>query len=212
MIPVTIQDNFLKNPNQIRDYGLTLSFESDKKGQWAGKRSPSLHSVNFELFNLINLKVLSLFYDVENIRSFDADTIFQKASTQYNQSWIHQDNSILSYVLYLTPNPNINSGTSIYQIKDASNFKKHLHVDKRQDSFVINKELDDKFRLENNNQYVETIRIGNVYNRLVVFYGPESHASTTYDILDDDRLILLGFIHHVSESKSPVFRSDAYLI
>ena len=78
-------------------------------------------------------------------------------------------------LIYLTPNANLNSGTSIYKLKDNHNFKKKdgEHILKLKKDLYLNNNVDtkewDKIIEKNYNDFDETIRFNNVYNRMICY-------------------------------------------
>ena len=57
-----------------------------------------------------------------------------------------------------------------------------------------NKELEDKYRLEVAEKFEETIRVNNIYNRLLIFDSNLYHSANDYISPDDDpRLAFMGF-------------------
>ena len=61
IIPVSVIDNFLSNPNSIRNWALRQEFFPDPNGQWPGQRTKLLSEINPELANLISCKYFNLF-------------------------------------------------------------------------------------------------------------------------------------------------------
>ena len=46
IIPVTVLDNFLPDPDKIREWALKLNYSTDPQGNWPGLRSDELSSIN----------------------------------------------------------------------------------------------------------------------------------------------------------------------
>jgi hypothetical protein len=42
MIPITIIDDFLENPDLVVDFANSLEYQKDEQGRWPGKRSNHL--------------------------------------------------------------------------------------------------------------------------------------------------------------------------
>ena len=131
--PTTVVDNFFDNPDVVRDYALQQTYETNRPGVINGLRSKPLTQINPKLQEEVREKVLTLFYDMDrdhletDIRSYFHKNIpYHKGD---NMGWIHQDlpTSIIAGLVYLTPNPDPESGTSIFRkIKnvDQDTFKK----------------------------------------------------------------------------------------
>ena len=72
----------------------------------------------------------------------------------------------------------------------------------------------EKYRLENNSQFEETIKVGNVYNRLIAFDSQLFHAAQSLfgnEEEDNERLTLVLFTNSLIAGRSPVFRSKRCL-
>jgi len=221
MIAPSIKDNFFENPDKVKDYGLSLDFSLGKDGlghdgHFPGTRTKCLSTLNYDLFNSINLKVLSLFFNtVDSSINYKGNLFFQKVDTKYDFGWVHQDPNLYTFIVYLSKNANINEGTSLYQVKDPVNFNSKKNVDKKHESFKDSKKVKsfNKFKLEHNDQYTETLRVGNLYNRLFVFNGFDTHAATSFCSLESEpRLTLIGFIHSVDNCDFPISRANLYQI
>ena len=115
IVPVTILDNFLDNPDTIRDWGLSLPYTSSSEGRWPGKRTECLSIIHPPLFDYINRKVLSLFF--ENPLEYKCGLAFQLMEDYPGTGWVHQDGSLFTYIIYLSPENEINCGSSLYELK-----------------------------------------------------------------------------------------------
>ena len=62
-IPITVVDNFFKNPDEIRKVALNLGYEI--RGHHPGFRSDQLQLLNPNLYSLIAKKIFSLFMNLE---------------------------------------------------------------------------------------------------------------------------------------------------
>jgi len=213
--PITVLDNFFDNPDKIRDYALSLNFEKDPEGRWPGVRTKSLHELDPPLFDAICRKVMSLYFDLENninTVNWVTNMRFQKVNRSYLSGWIHVDNpTIFTAIIYLNKNPNINSGTSIYKIKDNIFVPKidelNIHKINAYKGLVNIKDIDTK-RKENNDQYSEVIKVHNEYNRILSFDAGLPHAAQDFfgDDDDEDRLTLIMFFNELRVNRSPVER------
>jgi hypothetical protein len=213
-IPVTVLDNFFDDPDAVRELALQQKFDVDATGNWPGKRTRAIHEISPKLHNLICTRLFALFYDYqsENI-NWAVDTRFQKVDSSYKEGWVHTDSNtaVLSAIIYLTPNANIQGGTSIYRIKKENSFIDVTNRDEKIANYKgkMSNEDVEKYRLENNNQFEETIRVGNVYNRLVAFDAHMFHAAQNFfgdADQDNERLTLVLFTNSLTAGRSPVFR------
>jgi hypothetical protein len=219
--PITILDNFFDNPDKIRDYGLSLNFEKDPTGRWPGVRTKPLHEINQKLFDVICGRVMSLYFDLENvanIMSWQTHICFQKVDKSYGYGWVHVDTpTVLSAIIYLNKNPNINSGTSIYKLKDNVLVPNTIELNKyKLDAYkgaIDINDVKDK-RSENNNQYVEIVKVHNEYNRILCFDSGLPHAAHNFFGENDDeqRLTLNVFFNELRVTRSPVERVHSIIL
>jgi len=215
--PITIVDNFYETPNLVRNFALSCDW-TKTDGAWPGQRTQQLSVIDSDFFNLFSSKLISLFYDFDKSAvEWSIDTSFQKVSCFSskkedikNDGWIHADNCIFSGVIYLNPNPKPGWGTSIYSLKPGE--EKELQQELKFDHY-LGKEIDEKeYELQkrsNNDKFVETVRINNVYNRLILFEGGEYHGVPTfYSDESEERLTQVFFVNALnSQDPYPIVRS-----
>jgi len=215
--PITIVDNFYETPNLVRNFALSCDW-TKTDGAWPGQRTQQLSVIDSDFFNLFSSKLISLFYDFDKSAvEWSIDTSFQKVSCFSskkedikNDGWIHADNCIFSGVIYLNPNPKPGWGTSIYSLKPGE--EKELQQELKFDHY-LGKEIDEKeYELQkrsNNDKFVETVRINNVYNRLILFEGGEYHGVPTfYSDESEERLTQVFFVYALnSQDPYPIVRS-----
>lgn len=109
-----IIDNFLTEPDRIREEGLETNYTKAQPNSpgWKGFRCLHTNMVDLELNELIQNKLNELDekFAGSNLRCFFHYTLNEDMSNT-----IHTD-GIFDYagVLYLTPNPPLNSGTAFY--------------------------------------------------------------------------------------------------
>ena len=94
-------------------------------------------------------------------------------TTSRDRSWIHVDSwNNWAGVLYMTPDAPVNSGTGLYRFKDGTRF-------------------DDEQKLKGNNDEISNAsqditkwelvdKVGNIFNRLVIFNSKSFHMSMDY--------------------------------
>ena len=221
--PTTVVDNFFDNPDVVRDYALQQTYETNRPGIINGLRSKPLTQINPKLQEEVREKVLTLFYDMDrdhletDIRSYFHKNIpYHKGD---NMGWIHQDlpTSIIAGLVYLTPNPDPESGTSIFRkIKnvDQDTFKKAHDIKKRlyRDAHFIHEPntddvdyLDefDYWRSKWDECYEETVNIKNEYNRMILYDSEEHHAPNKFV---EDRLALVFFLTDLRSKTTPLDR------
>jgi hypothetical protein len=109
-------DNFFENVDGIRNYALSLKYEqsSDKTG-WKGFRT---RISNNEITDYIKLKLSNINKDFQN---FDFDIFFhytldstKNVVDNFDEYRLHKDLTEWAGVIYLSPNPKSNSGTTLH--------------------------------------------------------------------------------------------------
>ena len=175
---LVIIDNFYSNPDQVRKYVLEQDFSV--MGNYPGRRTKS--DTNQGIRDCIQK------YLPEPITSFNLsrDETNYNGAFQYttceDRSWIHTDYTTRwAGVLYLTPNAPVSGGTGIFRTKTGISYEtENLNVNARD---MTKWEMVDK--------------IGNVYNRLVLFNSKQYHMSLDYFGNDkqDGRLFQVFFFN-----------------
>ena len=222
--PTVAVDDFFSAPDVVRDYALSLKLYASP-GKWPGKRSLNLINVNKPFSEELLRKVFSIYWeDPDKITcsdySFYVQLIpnFSEDETDFrNNGWIHQDSvsnrNRLAGVIYLTPDANLDSGTSIYRIKKNSKagdinwggeykrIKESLYT---QENFDLK---EGKVIMDEWNGCFETVtQVNNVYNRIIAFDGNEFHTATNYYNAEQERLTIVYFIGNVKGATLPKAR------
>ena len=226
--PTVVVDGFLSSPNAVREYGLSLDY-FPTPGYYPGQRSKNLIEVNKKFADELLKKVFSLYWeDTSNISCSYCSFFFQKippyseVETDFrNFGWIHRDSvwerNRLAGVLYLTPGARLESGTSVYRMKEGLEGSPVDHVaqQKVRDSkdflftekseFLTEDDLERIKTIQNDwNGCFETItQVNNVYNRVISFDGNEWHAANNYYTGDQERLTIVYFIDNVKGATMP---------
>jgi hypothetical protein len=215
--PVTILDNFFDDPDAVRRFALEQEYKKDPENKWPGKRTDLIFNLNKELFNHFTRRFFSLFWDFKySDIDWSVNAYFQKIDSRYNSGWVHPDRyTILSGIIYLNPNPNTNGGTSIFYRKKDKPFSDTIYEEIKEKSYSdrISNEESEKYRLENNNQFKETIRINNVYNRLISFDSYQFHSANSFfgdEKENTERLTLVFFLEKMGSSVLPVVRAKQF--
>ena len=128
-----IVKDFFKNPQEIRDYALSLEYFNKNNhpnniGGFPGHRTKYLNDINYDLYYQICQKFYAIARKILKINNFSEK--YERWMTQFSfsytkkedQSFKHKDfedgyqdfDKYLAGVVYLTPNPQINSGTKLY--------------------------------------------------------------------------------------------------
>ena len=222
-------DNFFKNPDLIRKWGLSLKFKKDKDGRWPGERSGLISDIDLNLNNLILSKIFSCYinFKYENVNWETSNMVFQKIkpfskkkNDIRNIGWIHQDNSWnFAGIIYLTPNIHFESGTSLYKMKEKyKDLKNEMLCQEQKINFYKNKKFDEKkYKKEllfNNGMFVEKVRYNNFYNRMICFDANEYHgARGFYNHNNEERLTIVFFLRNITFSENTIlnrFYNDSY--
>ncbi|NBP55103.1 hypothetical protein EBU71_00935 [bacterium] len=219
LFPTTVVENFYSEPDKIREYALSLEYLKGN-GNWPGLRTKQLDLVNQNFFWFTARKFLSVYYDKLNSNDWQLLTFFQKiypisADKNHftNRGWIHKDYCALAGILYLTPNPDPDSGTSIFEINNESDMSNYTH--NTQDYLESKKKLyrdsilDDDYqsKIENHRkQFTETLEIKNKYNRLVLFDGHCWHGVNTINCNNLPRLTQVFFVEKRTNIETPLER------
>jgi hypothetical protein len=165
--------DFYSNPDQVRDFMLTQNF--DAKGNYPGFRTKTYLDDNIK--NTIQ----------EFIRPFAGEVTWWgdevsgafQITIAADRSWIHSDTTGWAGVLYLTPDAPLSSGTGLFRRKTNDPIEDHAS------------EFYDMTKWD----LVD--RIGNVYNRLILYRGDLYHTSLDYfgKDLQDGRLFQTFFFN-----------------
>jgi hypothetical protein len=212
-IPITILDDFLDNPDTIRNWGLSLPFESSDDGRWPGKRTECLSKIHPPFYNYINRKILSLFF--EDPVNYDGDLTFQLIEDYQGEGWVHQDSNVFTYIIYLSPENEINCGTSLYNLNSKKIHNKNTPDDDNLLSLtrhhhktkLISPDIENIQKYNLNSNYIKTLDINDKFNRVLCFSAEKFHKANNFSNNTSPRLTLIGFIHKISSSNLPIIRS-----
>jgi hypothetical protein len=198
-IPTTVLDNFFDDPYEVRKFALEQEYFTDPNHTYPGKRSRELNEINRPLFQHVIDRVNAIFYRASDVQGWSARVQFQIIDKSFQTGWIHRDNEIISGIVYLNPDPDLNSGTTIYKPKFTGASEKMYPQKYLQP---------EESRLENNEQFVESIVVKNQFNRLIAFDAKEYHSANNYFGENDSnsRLTLVFFIEHLSTRYYPIQR------
>jgi uncharacterized iron-regulated protein len=143
--------------------------------------------------------------------SWEVTMNFQLVPKDYDSGWIHSDenDSQITGIIYLSPNANLNGGTSIY--RDKSNLVQPISVNNefKKDSYLKKISIQEakKNKEDHNSQYEETIRVSNVYNRLISFDSQLIHgAQEFFGEGEESRLTLVFFVKKLFVNNTPIGR------
>jgi hypothetical protein len=185
-----IVDNFYNNPMETRNFILTQDFSV--KGNFPGKRTISY--ANNDLKEIIQNciepfagKIKEFPCPKENDNSEIYNGSFQYATSR-DRSWIHTDKwNNWAGIIFLTPNAPLSSGTAFYRFKDGALCQ--------EDGDILNNQTEvDRFS-QDMTKWELVDRVGNVFNRLILFNAHKYHMSMDYfgDSKENGRLFQVFF-------------------
>lgn len=208
LFPVCVIDDFYTNPHDVREFALSQKFYPNIDGRWPGARSEPIENINDSLYSHFCQKILSIFYNIGDISSFNIETSFQKIKpfhsdkfNKNNRGFIHQDSTLFGGVVYLDVDVEERTGTSIYTPKDKwwhpSNFYNYI------DSLKIKRYSGGKLTDENisdwdksRDEYIESIRVENIFNRCILFDGNSHHGVPFFG--SKERLTQVFFVKNIN--------------
>lgn len=173
MRSLVVVDNFLKHPDALRLFGLSLDFEY--KGNHPGMRTASY--ANMLAFRPIRRRVEELVG--EKLPYWFAS--FQRSYSNDTDNGVHRDYPTYKYsaLLYLNPENPHQLGTSTFMHKETKIYEYPSEQYAEQHNTTKRVLLD---KLESNlgeEHFEEIDRLGNRFNRLVVFNSKLNHRSSS---------------------------------
>lgn len=176
-LELMIIDNFYTNPDSVRNFALAQPF--DVTGNYPGKRTtPYLPQ---DVKDAIQYWMNPVGEITDWFEGQGYTGAFQIA-TASDRTWIHADHyNQWAGVCYLTPDAPYTGGTGLYRHKETGEFSR---IDDNHEGYDYTKwDLFD--------------RIGNKYNRLILYRGDLFHASLDYfgDSLQNGRLFQTFFFN-----------------
>jgi hypothetical protein len=172
-------DEFYNNPDDVRQFALSQEF--DVTGNWPGTRTKTF--INESTKETIQKILQDVSGNVTDWQANDGYTGSFQLTTSMDRSWIHADSyNTWAGVLYLTPDAPLSGGTGIFRYKKTGSMM--------EDGTDLSGVTQDMTKWE----LVD--RVGNIYNRLVLYRGNNYHMSLDYFGKDkeDGRLFQLFFI------------------
>jgi len=222
--PTLCIDDFYHNPDQIRNFALSLEY-SKQPGNYPGLRTKPLHEINPHFQNSFCSKLFSLFfnYDAELVE-WNVTSYFQKIypysedkNSPLNSGWYHEDSygesTAGAGVIYLNPYSNLDAGTTIGSIVPNCNinnedyeWRNNLYAENPIDK----KEYQHKI-IEHNSKFNKTVEFKNVYNRLILYDSSYWHKESNFFANETEpRLTQIFFIDKVTPN--PLQRVNNFYI
>ena len=198
IIPTTVIDNFFDDADSIRAFALAQQYTADSLGRWPGRRSLSLEQLHKQLWAYTCNRMLSAFWDVDAVPlHWSAQGAFQLVDAQWGEGWVHQDaDSLLTAIVYLTPNSQVSAGTSIYRRRNRCDFVDPRWEDDKRAGYLSGNLTSPQYlhaQAATNALYESTMQVGNVYNRLLIFDSSLYHGVEAFDTGSTERLTLTMF-------------------
>lgn len=170
-VETVIVDQFYNDVDDVREFALSQEFSV--RGNFPGQRTRSF----------LNESIKSSIQNI--IRPFAGEVVWwgddYTGAYQYtiasDRSWIHSDYTTnWAGIVYLTPDAPLSSGTGLFKLKENGlrNWKNQEHTDEENANALHNKYSQDYTKWE------MVDRIGNIYNRLILYRGDIFHVSLDY--------------------------------
>ena len=169
---IIVVDNFYKDPYSVRNFALSQDF--NRTGSYPGYRTKQMTTeiIKEKLQEILNLNYKIINFSLTNDPNSISNGCFQ-ITTSYDRSWIHQDDTEnWAGIIYLTPNAPINTGTTFYVLNELTTGIKDLN------NYSDNNSIKDYSRDLTKWKIVD--KIGNVFNRLILFNSKRFHMSDDY--------------------------------
>jgi hypothetical protein len=206
--PTFIVDDFLDNPHAILEFSKSLEYKPADNFTYPGKRSRNLFEIDLRISRYITERAISPFYDYRTILNINCTLYFQKITNNKNTGWIHRDDNLFTFILYLFEDDDIDCGTSFYDLKKdkilpwsneaADNYKNELRIKNVRGEEYTEEEIQYKIDYENH-YFNKSLNVKDKFNRLICFDSNRYHAANNFsNDATDERLFLIGFIHNIN--------------
>jgi hypothetical protein len=215
--PTICVDNFFNDPEEVRKFALSLDYAPQPQGVWPGKRTECLSEISPYFYKIFFQKFFSLSYSKTENLDGRMNLFFAlmppETVNHIDTGWIHRDSAHYAGLVYLNKNIPLNCGTSIFRKKNyfydddkTGDIKSRLYLGSTSDEDI------DGLKNHNSN-YEETIKFGNIYNRLIAFDAKQFHGIDTFSKDENEpRLTILFFIYDLQASRFPIPESKTYKI
>jgi len=220
-IPALCIDDFYSDPDSVREFALKQQYSFPLEGNYPGKRTRRLDELDRNFFNQFCNKLLSVFFDLDSESiNYEIETSFQlipsidpNPMSPKNMGWVHYDDDvdvIFAGVIFLTPEIDLNCGTSIFKLVDSTKLdSSNAKMDFYKNGIDLNY---DNCIQQHKSAYVETIRFNNVYNRLIAFDSSCAHGVNSYYSDTEPRLTQVFFVTKIdTKTLPPIMRQKQFL-
>jgi len=175
-----IQEDFYNNPDEVRKFALSQDFSVT--GNYPGVRTKPF--VDNDILKSIESLVFPhagkiTWFGADKDRSGNYTGSFQITLAK-DRTWIHHDsNTTWAGVLYLTPDAPVSGGTGLFKHKKTGWVRAPRKLDGSIDNELLSVEIKD-YEWQDYTKWDLHDRIGNKFNRLVMYRGDYFHASLDY--------------------------------
>jgi hypothetical protein len=182
-------DDFYADPMQVREFALKQEYKV--RGNYPGQRTESF------LTDSIKQKLRDILYPFAGeITNWGGEyTGSFQYTTAADRSWIHADSTTdWAAVCYLTPDAPVTAGTGIFRHKETG----WMNFDyKRQNDPEYMKQAPPGDECQDYTKWEMVDRVGNVFNRLIMYRADNYHVSLDYfgKDLNDGRLFQVFFFN-----------------
>ena len=205
--PITIVDDFYPDPDKVRQFALDQQYTQSHPG-YPGVRTEQLHTIDQPFTDQFCQRLFSLFYDFMAPIEWDLSTSFHLIqpynNPKANTGLIHKDyKALCAGVVYLNPNPDPTSGTTLCQPNNTHQYKQEEWDSKL---FSYDEDYIGNVIPQHTSMFNQTLAIDNVYNRMVLYDGDYWHKISKYT---PDRLNQVFFVYQVkSPIPPPIYRMN----
>lgn len=173
-----LQENFYNNPLEVRAFALSQEFTIT--GNFPGRRTKPF--VTQEIKQAIENLVMPHAGKITWFGDVDANSYCGCYQLTYAQdrTWIHHDGTTSwAGVCYLTPDAPVTGGTGLFKHKRTNWHACPRKSDGSMDLELLNKQIQ-PYEWQDYTKWDLHDRIGNKFNRLVLYRGDYFHASLDY--------------------------------
>ena len=189
-ISAYVIDDFYSDVDAVREFALQQDFSV--RGNYPGPRTETF--LNDSVKEVIN-NIVSPFYGDVVYWSEEQYTGAYQYTTSRDRSWIHADQTTKwAAVCYLTPDAPLSGGTGLFKHKPTGLTMAPKLEDGSYDDELLGQIYKDS---QDMTKWELVDRIGNVYNRLIMYRGDHFHMSLDYfgQDLYDGRLFQTFFFN-----------------
>jgi hypothetical protein len=182
-------DDFYSNPLEVREFALKQEFKV--RGNYPGQRTQSF------LTDATKKTLRDILYPFAGeITNWGGEyTGSFQYTTSADRSWIHADSTTdWAAVCYLTPDAPVTAGTGIFRHKETG----WMNFDyKREHDEEYMKQAPPGHHSQDYTKWEMVDRVGNVFNRLIMYRADNYHVSLDYFGKDmyDGRLFQVFFFN-----------------